>query len=79
MLILDIESGLLLVILGILLDLLELLVGDVFVVWSDYVMKIDMEKEFLFFKVFDIYYVVIWLFYLDVLKVMLFVEIVWCQ
>lgn len=60
MLIIDIELGSLELILGILLDLLNLFKGDVFVVCNEFVLDIDYEEELLYFKVLEIYFVVIW-------------------
>lgn len=49
------------VILGLFLDLLDLLIGDVFYLWNEFVLKIDIEKELFYFEVLLIYKVVMWL------------------
>ena len=51
------------------------LVGDLFVLRNDYVLVLDFEKELLLIFIFKIYVVVIWLLYLDVLKVELIKEL----
>lgn len=65
----------LIVILGILLDLFYLLIGDVFVCRSWYVLDIDFKEELFWFKILFIYFVKFWLLDVRVLKVMLFLMV----